>query len=105
MGTRLARAPNPSGWRWIPAPDPDPPVAVDLAPWLRSEQLQWIEPFDQRVALRSGTDGCPGSAELRAVSLEMLEEAELPADIVRAQLTRLRAIWDRSHRSRVHGAA
>ena len=44
-------------------------------------------------------------AHLAGVSFEMLEEAELPADIVRAQLTRLRAIWDRSHRSGVHGAA
>jgi hypothetical protein len=47
----------------------------------------------------------PRAPNLAGVSFEMLEEAELPADIVRAQLTRLRAIGDRSHRSRVHGAA
>jgi uncharacterized protein len=47
----------------------------------------------------------PRAPNLAGVSFEMLEEAELPADIVRAQLTRLRAIWDRSHRSGVHGAA
>src|SRR6185295_10280669 len=52
-GTRRARVPDRSGWHWAPALDPDPPVAVDLAPWLRSEQLQWIEPFDHGVALRS----------------------------------------------------
>jgi uncharacterized protein len=47
----------------------------------------------------------PRAPNLAGVSFEMLEEAGLPADIVRAQLTRLRAIWDRNHRSRVHAAA
>lgn len=47
----------------------------------------------------------PRAPHLAGVSFEMLEEAALPPEVVRDQLDRLRAIWDRSHRSQTHGAA
>ena len=39
----------------------------------------------------------PRAPHLAGVSFEMLEEAALPAAVVREQLERLRAIWQRSH--------
>lgn len=58
-GTRLSRTRDGSGWRWVPGPAADPPAATDLAPFLRSGQVAWIQPFDMGVELRSGPEGCP----------------------------------------------
>jgi len=42
-------------------------------------------------------DLVPRAPHLAGISFEMLEEAALPAELVRGQLERLRAIWDRTH--------
>ena len=47
----------------------------------------------------------PRAPNLAGVSFEMLEDAALPVEIVREQLVRLRAIWDRTHRSDARGVA
>ena len=58
-GTRYARIPADSHWRWIERSAPDPPVAEDLGRLLRSGRLAWIEPFDTGVDLLTEPEGCP----------------------------------------------
>jgi hypothetical protein len=57
-GTRLARVRDGGEQHWVPRPD-DPPPATELSGLLRSGDLLWIEPFDSRAELRSGTEDCP----------------------------------------------
>lgn len=44
---------------WDAEPSREPLYDYDLAPWIESEKLWWIEPGDDAFTLRTGATGCP----------------------------------------------
>jgi hypothetical protein len=50
----------PGASEWGRDPDAGEPVRDrELRPWIEAGKVLWIAPFDEDLALRSGTDGCP----------------------------------------------
>jgi hypothetical protein len=46
-------------WAWDEEPLVEEDMDFDLAPWIDSGKLQWINPDDRAMKLNKGTAGCP----------------------------------------------